>query len=243
MRSTLASRMSSRPPLILIHGAANSSSVFVHWQQELTRRGWDSFAVDLRGHGRSTADLSEVTMGDYVQDVVSVVDPLRRPPVLLGWSMGGLVAMMASAVMPAMACVGLAPSTPSTSIDKSVELRHGVFNSAEYGITNRDPNEQMTMPDLAKPERQIALDSLCVESLLARDERKRGVVIESLPCPLLVVTGSLDQYWPSSKYTDLAIAHELVEFDGLSHWGLVLNRERLPNVVAHVTSWLETTAV
>ena len=110
------------PPVVLIHGAANSSTVFTVWQDELSRRGWSSFAMDLRGHGRSSADLSDVTMKDYAQDVASVAERLPGRPVLIGWSMGGLVAMMAAAAIKARACVGLAPSAPSTRVDESVTL-------------------------------------------------------------------------------------------------------------------------
>ena len=51
-------------------------------------------AVDLRGHGRGApADLSTTSMADYAEDVRAVVRTLASPPIVLGWSMGGLVAM------------------------------------------------------------------------------------------------------------------------------------------------------
>ena len=53
-----------RPPLILVHGAANSARVWTFWQDELARRGWSSHALDLRGHGRSEAvDLVATKLG------------------------------------------------------------------------------------------------------------------------------------------------------------------------------------
>jgi len=36
-------------------------------------------------------------MADYADDLVALARTLRRPPVVVGWSMGGLVAMMAAA--------------------------------------------------------------------------------------------------------------------------------------------------
>ena len=60
----------------------------------------------------------------------------------------------------------------------------------EYGITSFDPNAQRGMSDLVREERLIALSSLSRESRMARDQRRRGIVIESLPCPVLLVTGT-----------------------------------------------------
>src|SRR5215467_9586436 len=81
----------ARPPVIFVHGAANSARVWTFWQAELARRGWPSHAIDLRGHGASApAELDTTRMPNYADDVVALARALPEPPVLLGWSMGGL---------------------------------------------------------------------------------------------------------------------------------------------------------
>jgi pimeloyl-ACP methyl ester carboxylesterase len=86
-----------RPPVILVHGAANSGHVWTFWRDELARRGWSSHAIDLRDHGTSAAaDLAITRMADYVDDVIAFARTLRQAPVLVGWSMGGLVALIAA---------------------------------------------------------------------------------------------------------------------------------------------------
>jgi pimeloyl-ACP methyl ester carboxylesterase len=131
-----------RSPIILIHGAANSARVWRFWQEELAARRWSSYALDLRGHGESAAtDLSETRMADYAADVVTFARELRRPAVLLGWSMGGLVAMMAAAPCSAVACIGLAPSTPAWLSDASVPIR-----SASLGGTLARASSRMIAP-------------------------------------------------------------------------------------------------
>lgn len=228
-----------RPPLILVHGAANSARVWSFWQEELARLGWSSHAVDLRGHGASAAvDLGATRMADYADDVIAFARSLRHPPVLVGWSMGGLVAMMAAAACSARACVGLAPSTPARTFDASVSLRSGVFGPEEYGIVDRDPDHQPAMADLDRAERVIALEALGSESRLARDERKAGVVVD-VPCPMLIVTGTTDTQWPRQRYDDLHFAADHISIDGASHWGLVLNRRLLAGMASAVTSWLD----
>lgn len=228
-----------RPPIVLVHGAANSAVVWTYWQQALARDGWASYAIDLRGHGASGAvDLSSTSMQEYAADVGLLVDQLSRRSVLIGWSMGGLVAMMAAMAGGVTACVGLAPSMPARTADTALPLRSGVFTAEEYGITTRDPDDQPAMPDLDREERQIALASLCSESRLARDERQRGIVVGSLPVPLLVVTGSADQQWPRERYRDLWLTADHLTVDGASHWGLVLNRRALQHAIPAVLGWL-----
>ena len=232
---------SDRPPLLLIHGAANSARCWQYWQSELAVRGWSSHAVDLRGHGRSDSlDLSRIRMHDYAADAAAAAAQLAGPPVVVGWSMGGLVALMLAASGAARACVGLAPSTPAREVDASIPLREGEFGPEEYAITSRDPREQPSMPDLDLEEREAALASLDRESRLARDERKRGVPIETLPCPLLIVTGTADAAWPRKRYDDLWLPADYREVEGASHWGLVLSRRALADLVPTVLEWLES---
>jgi pimeloyl-ACP methyl ester carboxylesterase len=239
-RAVLAVGGEARPPVIFIHGAANSLGVWSYWQEFLSDLGWSSYALDLRGHGASgVTDLSDTRMSDYAEDVRALVRELPRPPVLVGWSMGGLVAMMAAADGSATACVGLAPSVPALSRDVSLPLRRGTFGPDEYGIASRDPAEQPAMPDLDEDERRIALASLGSESRLARDERAAGVVVEHLPCPLLVVTGSEDHQWPRSRYATMHLKAEWMEAEGASHWGLVLSRRALTALVPAITAWMD----
>ncbi|MCH8199467.1 MAG: alpha/beta fold hydrolase, partial [Chloroflexi bacterium] len=143
----------ARPTLVLVHGAANSSGVWRFWRAALAELGWTSVAVDLRGHGSAPGDLAATSMRDYADDVAAALRGAGERPVVVGWSMGGLAAMMAAADGHASACVCLAPSMPARETDPSVPLRRGVFGPEEYGITSRDPAGQPAMPDLDDDER------------------------------------------------------------------------------------------
>ena len=234
-----ASGPSDHAPIILVHGAANSAVVWRFWQRELASHGWSSSAIDLRGHGSSgPEDLSETTMEDYAVDVSDQVSRSDQPPVLIGWSMGGLVSLMVAAEGGSAAWIGLEPSPPALSIDKSIVLRRGVFDSAEYGITQLDPRTQPSMPDLDIGERRIALSSLGPESRLARDQRKRGVVIESVECPLLVVAGTDTLDERRTGFDVPWLQSDQISIPGASHWGLVLSRRVVAKLVDDVVAWL-----
>ena len=231
----------SRPPIILVHGAANCASVWQYWQGELAASGWETHAINLRGHGNSgPIDLSCASMNDYANDVRRLASQHKQPPVIVGWSMGGLVGMMVASSVGAAACVTLAPSMPARRINAAVELRKGEFGAEEYGITSRSPEEQSGMPDLDHEERTVALASLGRESRLARDERRRGIVVKTLDCPLLVVTGTIDSAWPRQRYDALWLQADHLSAEGATHWGLVLNRRALAQTIPAVLQWVST---
>lgn len=238
LRHTPAETQTGGPPYILVHGAANSNAVWRFWRRELAALGAASYALDLRGHGASAAcDLSRTSMRDYADDVRWAIAQAPEPPVLLGWSMGGLAAMLAATGGGVRAVVGLAPSTPAAARDASAPLRTGEFGPEEYGITSNHPADQPAMPDLTLDEREVALASLCRESRYARDERAAGVVIDALPCPLLIVTSTADTQWPRARYDALEIAAEHLSVDGASHWGLVLSRTVVRDLAPRVLAW------
>lgn len=237
--------MSVRPTAVLVHGAANSSGVWRFWRERLEAAGIPTRAPDLRGHGAAPcADLGQVRMADYVADLHAAVADLPRPPLLIGWSMGGLVALMYAAVAPAAGVVALGPSTPGPLLDapSGEPLRAGVLGPEAYGIADPASPVQPTMPDLDAEEVAVALGSLGPESALARAERRRGVWFDprGFKGPTLVIAGERDASFPPAICRRVArfLLAAYVELPGASHWGLVLNRRALDTRWRDVQRWL-----
>jgi pimeloyl-ACP methyl ester carboxylesterase len=81
------------PPIVLLHGLALSSAA---WHHQLIDLGDDFrvIAIDLRGHGRSTAGSAGYGLEQLADDVTRVLDELDvTDAVLVGHSMGGMVIM------------------------------------------------------------------------------------------------------------------------------------------------------
>ena len=82
----------SLPPVVLLHGFSMSHAVFVPLMAALSDR-YHLIAPDLRGHGLSPKpENAYADSKDWADDIANILAPLDRP-VLLGWSMGGRVAM------------------------------------------------------------------------------------------------------------------------------------------------------
>lgn len=80
------------PPLLLLHGVGNGSWVWERDQQRMTESGFESWALDLPGHGADTG--SNPSLQELCDAVTEAVDEMDTPPCIVGHSMGGLVAQM-----------------------------------------------------------------------------------------------------------------------------------------------------
>ena len=84
--------------VVLVHGAWHGAWCWSALQAELDQRGIASIAVDLPGHGASTAPLGDLH-GDAAA-VAAVVDRIDGDVVLVGHSYGGGVISVAGALSP-----------------------------------------------------------------------------------------------------------------------------------------------
>lgn len=200
--------------LLLIHGAASGPWVFRDWPASFP----DAivWAVDLQ----EGADVGTASMRDYAGRVEAAAVQLPRPLALCGWSMGGLVALMAAEGVQPAGLVLLEPSPPAEvqGSDPGSVLTTGTFSGEEaYGAF---PPGVASRP----------------ESALARAERKRGIPVPAIPCPSLVVYG--DEFADTrGRPVARLYGSEEAYFPGFDHWDLVLSprvRDRIASFLSHL---------
>src|SRR5688572_8069530 len=94
------------PLLLLLHGLGATGDVWSGWWPALARR-WPGrwLAPDLPGHGGSAA-LPAYTFDALAEALVPLVEPAGRT-VVLGHSLGGVVALALAARSSVAAVVGL----------------------------------------------------------------------------------------------------------------------------------------
>ncbi len=86
-------------PLLLLHGFTGTAT---SWSARFSR-DYRTIAVDLLGHGLSDSpvDVDQYRMEPCIDDLLSIVDQLALPRInLLGYSMGGRVALHFAAAHP-----------------------------------------------------------------------------------------------------------------------------------------------
>jgi len=131
--------------------------------------------------------------------------------------MGGLVTMMAAVVVDAAALVVIEPSPPVevSGPDPSVVVGPGTYRAADVYGPVTDGSQTRS------------------ESALARAERKRGIRVPRLDCPMLVVAGK-DYLETRGRPVAEYYRAQLLEFPDLNHGELVSD----PQVCDAIRRWV-----
>ena len=94
-----------------VRGDGNTTLIFIHgwcsnrefWREQLDEmaKQYRVAAIDLPGHGNSGRNREEWSITSFAEDVKTVVESLdRKQVILIGHSMGGLVALEAARLLP-----------------------------------------------------------------------------------------------------------------------------------------------
>ena len=142
-----APRNDRKPPLLFIHGMESGAWVFAeHWLAGAVRRGYPAHALSLRAHGNSGGyDRRHRTLfRDYLEDIMQAIITLPEPPVLVGHSMGGLLAQEVASRYPARGLVLVAPA-PAYGIlgNAMAQVRQQPFGALRSLFTGSGTPEQM----------------------------------------------------------------------------------------------------
>ncbi len=112
-----------RPTLLFIHGAFVDHLPFAPWMEELARRGWSGVAAARRGRcGLAPARADGLTIADYVADTLKVIDAMDSAPILIGHSLGGLIAQKIAELGRCRAAVLAAPAPAGMLTAQAVAL-------------------------------------------------------------------------------------------------------------------------
>ena len=232
---------------VLVHGSWGSSAMWIGYTQFLASYGWDVYALDLRGHGKSGGSIAGATMIDYVQNVNQVVTEHGiEYPVVIGHSMGGLVALMYAAEYGAKTVVAIDPS-PSREVQGEGEKKEypAEYSPMDAGMP-ADPMEVMkALPDIPQEKLMRMKEMLGMESGVARSERKLGISVpkEKLPMPVLFVGGELGESVPFGIGIKTARAmadyygKDVLEIKGATHPGILIG-EHAMEAVQKIERWM-----
>jgi 3-oxoadipate enol-lactonase len=104
LKLSIAEAGAGQRPLLLVHGFTGAKEDFTPWLDQLAEAGWHAVAPDLRGHGASSKPDAEDAYSFQLMavDMLGLADALGWDRyVLLGHSMGGMVAQFMASAAPA----------------------------------------------------------------------------------------------------------------------------------------------
>jgi pimeloyl-ACP methyl ester carboxylesterase len=229
----------NKPPVLMIHGGFCGPWAFDEFASRFRDAGYDVSAPALRHHGgaKPAPALATTSLLDYAADLQKQIAAMPSPPILIGHSMGGLLAQMAAARCKIAAAILLAPTAPwgvppSTLFEigtaQSLMLRVGFwtmilepdFNVVAAHSLDRFPEAQRKQVfDKFIPESGRAIFEALHWGLDMR--RASEVDVRKVTCPLLFLTGAGDRISPPGTVQRAAALYKSNTFEvmpGMSHW-------------------------
>jgi pimeloyl-ACP methyl ester carboxylesterase len=225
-------------PVLMVHGAFCGGWVFDRFARPFAAAGHAVRAPDLPGHGANDPREAAAgrSMSDYARFVAAEARALGRPPILVGHSMGGVVALLAAAQAPTAGVVLLAPSAPwgvgGSTMEEAVSAV-SLYALGPYWAQAIEPDYptfgRYGVDRLPRPERQAAFKRMRAESGRALFETLNWwldpfmttmVHGERIGAPILAVAGGRDLIHPPATVRETAkrLGARLEVAAEMSHW-------------------------
>ena len=253
-------RKPKRCPVVMIHGAFCGPWAFDRFRKPFEAAGYDVYAPCLRFHegaGERSRALGRTSLLDYASDLEKFIAGLGSVPILIGHSMGGLLAQILAARAKASALVLLAPSAPWGVLPSTMfEIASGqtMLMTGDYWSASIAPNYKIAaahaLDKLSPTERHAVYARFVPESGLATFEilhwsfdlrRAARVQARDVTCPVLCLVGSGDKINPPSTVARIAARyHGRARFEELpahSHW--LIAEKGYQKIAGRALEWLD----
>lgn len=244
----------------MIHGAFCGPWSFDAFRNPFEAAGYKVHAPVLRHHDHGRAPppaLGRVSLTDYAADLEKLIHGLDQTPVLIGHSMGGLLAQMLAAKGLARACVLLAPSAPwgvlPSTLFELASAQALLFSGGDYRGSVIQPDYRIaaahSLDKLDRKTRSEVYARFVPESGQATfeimnwsfDLRRAGHVrARDVTCPILCLVGGDDKINPPSTVARIAQRYRgralFEELPGHSHW--LVGEKDADKIAARALEWL-----
>jgi pimeloyl-ACP methyl ester carboxylesterase len=248
--------------IVMIHGMWGGPWYWENYRRFFEERNYRCITPTLRYHDVAPDDpphpqLGTTSLLDYAHDLEEEIRSLNVQPILMGHSMGGLLAQMLAGRGLGKAAVLLAPASPAgimaltPSVIKSfwsVQTKWGfwkkpmrqTFNEAVYSIMHRLPAEEQKRVYARNVWESGRAASEIGYWIFDRSNASR-VDESQVTCPVLVIAGAQDRITPASVVRQVAKKYGTVatyqEFENHAHW--VVGEPGWEEIAACVADWLE----
>jgi len=238
-----------RPPVLLIHGMFGGAWYWEGYQTLLASRGYASHAINLRGHhgSRPVRDVGMVPIKDYVTDAMEVARSLKNP-IVIGHSMGGLIAQKVAEAGACRACVLLAAAPPRwipvvswLLVTKQLKYAKAMVTSRAF-MPDRSDADALMFNRTPMADRAVYFQKLVPESGRAGVEMSFGIVgvnERRVTAPTYVVTGSDDKFVVPRVARAIAAKYRapLKVYDGYAHH--IMNEPGWERPANDIIDWMD----
>ncbi len=247
--------------ILMIHGMWGTGSYWENFKGFFEAKGYRCAVPTLRFHDMEPDGVPDPRLGptsllDYAEDLEKLIRELHVMPILMGFSMGGLLAQILGSRELSKALVLLSPAppyginvlTPSVAVNfRSALMRWGFwrkpfrlpFAETSHAMLNMMPSES----------RRSIYDKFVYESGRAAceigfwffDPKGAAKVDESkVTCPVLIIAGDKDREHPAPVTRKIAKRYKNVatykELSGHGHW--LVGEPGWQQIAEYIEGWL-----
>lgn len=239
-------RTEKRPPILFVHGAYTGSWMWSKFIPHFVSQGWKCYGMNMRSHYKSRVmDMTEISFNDYLDDMKEVIAECGEAPIIIGFSMGGILAQkLAETVM--ISGLVLIDSSISAEVNELVPYNEAEEN--QLGIIVPAPvREESASIDESEEDRAFQKKYLSMESSKVFEECAcwirgiKGVSVDGnmVTCPCLVIKSSNnDEQERQGKLTAELLKAEYTGLCDTTHTGLLVG-QKYKLVVDRIRTWLE----
>ena len=227
-----------RAPILLAHGAFCGGWVWDGFAAALRRAGRTVVAPDLPGHAADAPPGATIglSMTAYAGAIAEAARAFPVPPVLIGHSLGGLVAPLAAMRTRVAGLVLLAPSPPwgvtGSTMEEAVSAV-GLYALGPYWLSSIEPDygsfRRFAVDRLPGRERRALHARMRPESGRALFETLNWwldplmttlVRPEAIGAPMLCIAGGRDVIHPPAtvRVTARRLGASFEVMEDMSHW-------------------------
>lgn len=221
---------------LLVHGAGAGGWEWAIWRAVFEAEGIGTCAPDLMP---SAAGIAATTLDDYGAQVAAAIATLPRPRVLVGASLGGLLAASHAESADALVLVDPLPPAPF----HATLPRRGWPDVVPWRRHARLAGTRRTLPGADDASTLRAFRGWRNESGPVLRAATAGIQVPKPACPVLCIASGADADVPAEATRALAQAWNaaLIEVPGASHAGPLFDPDAA-DVAARVVRWLRASA-
>lgn len=248
--------------LFMIHGMWGVPCYWDNYRSVFEKEGYRCIPTTLPYHdmdpqGTPDPRLGSTSLLDYADGLEQEIRQLGAKPILMGHSMGGLLAQMLAERNLAKAVVLISPAAPAgifaitPSVIKSfwsIQTQWGfwkkpmrqTFNEAAYSILNllSEDQQKEAYAKFVYESGRVAFE---IGHWLFDSNQASRVDASKVTCPMLIVTGVKDRIVPVTVVRKIAKKYSAIsnykEFENHAHW--MVTEPNWQEVPEYINDWLK----
>ena len=245
--------------IVMLHGASAGGWCFDKFREVFEGGGWAVHTPDLIGHGKDKdgADqkLIGVGLAEYRAEFAAVLSALPPQPVILGHSMGAVLAQQLAASGLARALILVSPAPRAgilPSSDSEKDLSQSLMGIPSFWKTVINPDFDLacfySLNRVPKDQKRSVFDKFGPESGLAYfemffwmlDKAKAAAVdTGAVRCPVLCLSGTDDNLVSLATARATALPYRDAQFwEEAGHGHMILVEPGAEDIARRISAWI-----